>query len=306
MSQSVSKQSAAMFYEELSEKALQFGFIAIGFSRPNTPLHFERFQKWINEAEMGDISYLKRHLDLRKEPERLLSGLKAIISLAYPYPSSKPTSPDGYSAARYTTPKEKDYHIRLRGLGKQLCAFIKNRFPESRCRVCVDSAPILERSFAAESGVGFIGKNNMLIVPGYGSYCFLVELLTTATFSIPFPRPIENKCLSCTKCIDSCPSGALNAPFRLDVSKCLSYLTIEFKGTIDKQAAGKMGSVFFGCDTCQEVCPFNKKEPPVVSLPSTDDILSMDEIGFTSVMGKTAFERAGLKKLKSNIRLIRQ
>jgi len=268
--------------------------------------HFERFQKWINEAEMGDISYLKRHLDLRKEPEKLLIGLKAVISLAYPYPSSKPTSPDGYSAARHTTPKEKDYHIRLRGLGKQLCAFIKDRFPESRCRVCVDSAPILERSFAAESGVGFIGKNNMLIIPGYGSYCFLVELLTTATFSIPSPRPTENKCFSCTKCIDSCPSGALKAPFCLDVSRCLSYLTIEYKGTIDRQAAEKMGSVFFGCDACQEVCPFNKKEPPVVSLPSTDDILSMNEVDFTSTMGKTAFERAGLKKLKSNIRLIRQ
>ena len=255
---------------------------------------------------MGDISYLKRHVDLRKEPEKLLSNLKAIISLAYPYPANKPTTPDGYSAARYTTPKEKDYHISLRGLGKQLCVFIKGRFPESRCRVCVDSAPILERSFAAESGVGFIGKNNMLIVPGYGSYCFLVEILTTATFSMPSPKPIENKCSSCTKCIDSCPSGALKAPFCLDVSKCLSYLTIEFKGTVAKKAAEKMGSVFFGCDTCQEVCPFNKKEPPVVSLPSTGDILSMDEVAFASVMGKTAFERAGLKKIKSNIRLIRQ
>ena len=306
MPQSVSKKPTAMFGKELIENALKLGFIAVGFSRPNIPLHFERFVKWINEVEMGDISYLKRHLDLRKEPERLLNGLKAIISLAYPYPANKPTTPDGYSAARYTTPQEKDYHIRLRGFGKQLCLFIKEHFPESRCRVCVDSAPILERSFAAESGIGFIGKNNMLIVPGYGSYCFLVEILTTATFSIPSPKPIENKCSSCTKCIDSCPSGALKEPFFLDASKCLSYLTIEFKGNIDKQSAEKMGNVFFGCDACQEACPFNKNGSPVVSLPSTDDILSMDEVDFTSAMGKTAFERAGLKKLKQNISLIRQ
>jgi len=306
MPHSVSKKSTAMFSNELSEKALKLGFIAIGFSRPVAPLHFEIFQKWINEIEMGDISYLKRHVDLRKKPEKLLSGLKAIISLAYPYPASKPTTPDGYSAARYTTPKEKDYHIRLRRLGKQLCVFIKERFPESHCRICVDSAPILERSFAAASGIGFIGKNNMLIIPGYGSYCFLVEILTTATFSMPSSTSIENRCYSCTKCIDSCPSGALKAPFCLDVSRCISYLTIEHKGTITQQTAKNMGNVFFGCDICQEVCPFNKKGSPVVSLPSTEDILSMNEDEFTNTLGKTAFERAGLKKLKYTIGLIRQ
>lgn len=295
-----------MFIKEFNKKASSLGFIATGFSRPKTPLYFEEFQKWINKFKMGDLEYLKRNLDIRKEPEKLLKELKIIISLAYPYPSEKPTTPDGYSAARYTTPAEKDYHIRMKALGKQLCGFIKGHFPESRSRVYVDSAPILERSFAAESGVGFIGKNNMLIIPGYGSYCFLVEILTTAEFSIPPSHAMENMCYSCTKCIDSCPSGALSSPFCLDPSKCISYLTIEYKGNITKQTAKRMKNVFFGCDTCQEVCPFNKKVLPVVSLPPTNDILSMDEVDFERSMGDSAFKRSGLKKLQHNISLIKQ
>jgi len=295
-----------MFIKEFGERALKLGFIAIGFSRPNTPLHFEKFKKWINRFEMGDLGYLKRNLDIRKEPERLLKGLKVVISLAYPYPANKPTTADGYSAARYTTPTEKDYHARMKALGKQLCGIIKSHFPESRSRVCIDSAPILERSFAAASGIGFIGKNNMLIVPGYGSYCFLVEIFTNAEFSIPSPRAIENRCYSCTKCIDSCPSGALKSPFCLDPSKCISYLTVEYKGNVTKQTAKKMGNVFFGCDTCQEVCPFNKNGLPVVCLPASGDILSMDEVTFESSMGESAFKRAGLKKLQYNLSLIKQ
>lgn len=295
-----------MFIKEFSEKALKLGFIATGFSRPKTPLYFEKFTKWINQFEMGDLGYLKRNLDIRKEPERLLKDLKIVISLAYPYPANKPTTNDGYSAARYSNPTEKDYHIKMKALGKRLCGLIQSRFPESRSRVCVDSAPILERSFAAASGIGFIGKNNMLIVPEYGSYCFLVEILTTAEFSIPSSHAIENRCYSCTKCIDSCPSGALKSPFCLDPSKCFSYLTIEYKGDITKQTAKKMGNVFFGCDICQEVCPFNKNGSPVVCLPASDDIISMDEVDFESSMGESAFKRAGLQKLQHNISLIKQ
>ncbi len=287
-----------------TDKAKKLGFIAVGFSKPTTPLHFDFFCRWLKEIEIGNINYLKRNIDIRRDPPRLLEGLKTIISIAYPYPLSKPSTPDGYTTSRYSTPQEQDYHLRLRRLGKQLCAFITEIFPESKSRVCVDSAPILERSFAVMSGIGFIGKNNMLIVPGYGSYCFLVEILTTAQFPIPSFEVPENRCGSCTKCIDMCPTGALKAPFYIDVSKCLSYLTIESKDNIDKEAAGKMGNTFFGCDVCQEVCPFNKSDLPIVSLPTTDAILSMTEIDFKKIFGKTAFERAGLEKLKRNIKAL--
>jgi epoxyqueuosine reductase len=285
-------------------KAKKLGFIAVGFSKPTTPLYFDFFCHSLKEIEIGNMNYLKRNLDIRRDPLKLLKGLTTIISLAYPYPASKPSTPDGYTTSRYSTPQEADYHLRLKKLAKQLCAFITEIFPETKSRVCVDSVPILERSFAEMSGIGFIGKNNMLIVPGFGSYCFLVEILTTAQFTIPLVNGVENRCGSCTKCIDMCPTGALKAPFYIDASQCLSYLTIESKDRVDKKTAKKMGNTFFGCDVCQEVCPFNKKESGVVALPSTKEILAMTEIDFKTIFGKTVFERAGKEKLKKNIQAL--
>lgn len=286
------------------DKAKDLGFIAIGFARPGIPLHFEFFCRWLRDVEVGDMSYLRKHIDIRGDPAKLLEGTQTIISLAYPYPAAKPLTPDGYAASRYSTPDQDDYHLRLRNSGKELSTFISELFPGSLSRVCVDSAPILERSFAEASGIGFIGKNNMLIVPGYGSYCYLVEILTTARFPIPTFKGHKNECGSCTRCIDSCPTGALKAPFCLDVSRCLSYLTVESKGDIDPDAAGKIGNTFFGCDVCQEVCPFNGQERGIVSLPSTGDILAMSESEFNIAFWRTAFKRAGLEKLKSNIRAL--
>jgi epoxyqueuosine reductase len=286
------------------EVARELGFIAVGFTRPDTPLHFEFFRRWLRDVELGDISYLRTHMDIRGDPTRLLEATHTIISLAYPYPAAKPSTPDGYAASRYSTPDRDDYHLRLRNAGKELSTVVSRLFPGSNTRVCVDSAPILERSFAEASGIGFIGKNNMLIVPGHGSYCYLVEILTTARFPIPAFKGHENQCGSCTSCIDSCPTGALKAPFFLDVTRCLSYLTVESKGDIDRDAAWKMGNTFFGCDVCQEACPFNGQERGIVTLPSTGEILAMSESEFKGTFGRTAFERPGLEKLKRNIRAL--
>jgi epoxyqueuosine reductase len=293
-----------MINQALTERAKELGFITVGFSKPQTPIHFDLFLGWLEDSAVGDMKYLKRNVGLRKDPGRLLDGLQTIISLAYPYPASKPSTPYGYAASRYTTPQKEDYHLRLRRLTKQLTTLITESFPGSRSRICIDSAPILERSFAVTSGIGFFGKNNMLIVPGYGSYFFLVEILTTAPFQIPPVMEMESRCGTCTKCIEACPTGALKAPFHIDVSRCLSYLTIEARHDIDKELARKMGNTFFGCDVCQEVCPFNKDEDPTVSLPSTDRIIQMSEGDFKRTFGKTAFERAGLNKLKRNIRAL--
>lgn len=293
-----------MINQAFIDRAKDLGFIAIGFSEPDTPIYFDFFLHWLREVEIGDMAYLKRNIDFRRNPKRLLDGLNTIISLAYLYPASKPSTPDGYTASRYSTPTEEDYHIRLRRSGKQLCKFINDIFPESHSRVFVDSGPILERSFAVTSGIGFIGKNNMLIVPGHGSYCFLAEIFTTAQFPVPSFKETGNMCGSCTECIDNCPAGALKAPFYIDVCKCLSYLTIESKDDIDKLTARKMGNTFFGCDVCQEVCPFNRSNLPVVSIPSTDTILGMTELDFKRTFGKTAFERTGREKLKKNIKVL--
>jgi len=293
-----------MINQALTEKAKALGFIATGFSKPRTPIHLDFFLAWLEDIEVGDMTYLKRNVDIRKHPGQLLDGLQTIISLAYPYPATKPSTPDGYAASRYTAPQKEDYHPRLRRLTKQLCTLIAEAFPTSRSRVCVDSAPIMERSFAVTGGIGFVGKNTMLIVPGHGSYCFLVEILTTAPFQIPPVMEMESRCGTCTKCIEVCPTGALKAPFHIDVSRCLSYLTIEAKHGIDKKVAEKMGNTFFGCDVCQEVCPFNRAEDPTIALPSTERIVQMSEYDFRRTFGKTAFERAGLNKLKGNIKAL--
>ena len=280
--------------------------MAVGFSLPGAPLFLDRFCDWIAARKYGEMTWIKRHLELRKNPKMLLKDCRTIITLAYPYSSNKPCTPDGFSVARYTEPDKIDYHYRLRKSAKRLVQGIQKRFPKTRSRVCVDSAPILERSFAYASGIGFIGKNNMLIIPGYGSYLFLVEILTTALITFPLAEPVNNQCGSCTRCVDACPTGALEKPYSLNASRCLSYLTIEYKGEINSESAQKMGNCFFGCDICQEVCPFNKKEPTGrVLIPSTYEILNMDEDDFKERFGKTAFARAGLTKIKNNIRVLK-
>ncbi len=288
------------------ENAKDLGFVAIGFSRPERPLFFKQYCEWIAAGKQGQMSWLERHLDIRENPRMLLADCKAVISLAYPYPSEKPCTPDGLTAARYSQPDKDDYHDRLRKLCMESARELTDHYPESKTRVCVDSAPIMERSFAYASGIGFVGKNNMLIVPGYGSYIFLVEILTTAPLNIPKAEKMENQCASCTLCIDACPTGALEKPFSINASRCLSYLTIEHNGTKESKTGVKMGDCFLGCDVCQEVCPFNKgSSSRIVSLPVTDDIMAMDQKDFNDTFKKTAFKRAGLDRIKNNIAAIR-
>jgi epoxyqueuosine reductase len=293
--------------QELREKAISFGFTAIGFSRARRPPFFDQFSKWIAAGRQGEMGWLGKRPVLRENPKMLLEGCETVISLAYPYASAKPCTPDNFSAARYCEPRKRDYHDRLRELARKLAWDIEKKHPGTKTRVCVDSAPILERSFAHASGIGFIGKNNMLIIPGKGSYIFLTEILTTAPLPFSQAQAMENRCGSCTLCIDACPTGALEHPFSLDASKCLSYLTIENQGEVGGKTGRIMGDCFFGCDVCQEECPFNEEEAGTdLSLPSTDKILDMNDEDFKRDFGKTAFARAGLKKIKSNIRAARR
>ena len=286
----------------LIEQAKDLGFVAIGFSRPGKPIFFDRFSEWIFSGRHGEMAWMERHLAIRRDPTKLFRGCRTIISLAYPYSGEKPCTPEGFSVARYTEPPKEDYHLRVKKLAKILCRSIKDEYPGARTRICVDSAPILERSFAFSSGMGFMGKNNMLIIPGHGSFLFLAEILTTAPIPHDKAVPMESLCGSCTRCIDACPTGALEAPYRIDASKCLSYLTIEKRGTITHDTGKKMGKCFFGCDVCQEVCPFNRGAGArTETLPSVDDILRMSHDDFRQTFGKTAFARAGLSKIRDNI-----
>ncbi|MCU0597398.1 MAG: DUF1730 domain-containing protein, partial [Desulfobacterota bacterium] len=152
------------------------GFIAVGFSRPNRPAHFDSFLSRLADRNHGDMAWLERNLDVRADPSKLLEGCQTIISLAYPYPNARHETEDGFRVARYADPSREDYHFRLTKLGEHLSGWIQRTHPESRARICVDSSPVLEKSIAWQSGIGFIGKNTLVVIPGYGSYFFLVEI----------------------------------------------------------------------------------------------------------------------------------
>jgi epoxyqueuosine reductase len=290
----------------LESFAKTLGFIAIGFSRPHQPPHFDSLLAWLASRKHGDMTWLERNLDLRADPSKLLEGCQTIISLAYPYPNARHETEDGYWVARYADPCREDYHSRLKKLGEELCGWVQESYPGSRARVCVDSSPVMEKSVAWQSGLGFIAKNTLLVVPGYGSYLHLVEILTSAAMQYPTIEPSENRCGSCTSCVEACPTGALEEPYHLDASKCLAYLTIEHKGDIPSALASEMRKCFLGCDRCQEVCPFNKEVLRVnKNMPSTDAILLMAEEDFVKRFGRTSLARPGLEKIKSNLRAAR-
>ena len=288
----------------IRQRAKSLGFVKIGFTLPRCPPFFDSFESWLSQKRYGDMDWISRHVELRKNPELLLKGCKTIISLAYPYSAKIPSSPDGLKAARFTEGLQEDYHSRLKRLGRILADFISEIFPGARNRICVDSAPVLERSIAYSAGLGFFGKNTMLIIPGFGSYFYLMEILTTA--SIPFKRvePIESMCGQCRRCLDACPTGALRAPYTHYADTCLSYLTIEWKGQLEPRLSKIMRRCILGCDICQEVCPFNKASSGTeIMLPRAKEILDMNEADFQSVFGKTAFARPGLHKIKTNVQV---
>ena len=292
---------------KIKDKAMELGFIGVGFSAPEKPLFFDRFTEWLSDEKNGDMSWMGRNVELREDPTRLLEGCRTIISLAFPHSAQKPCTVDGFTVSRYSQPRKDDYHYRLKNLCRELVGIIKKYDPISKSRICVDSAPILERSFAYSSGVGFFGKNNMLIIPGHGSYLYLGEILTSVPLEFSKPDLMESQCGPCTLCIDSCPTGALNKPYDMDASRCLSYLTIESKMTVDPEVGARMGNCFFGCDRCQEICPFNDVTPSRdISLPSTEEILNMTENEFKERFGKTARGRTRLERIKANISAVKK
>jgi epoxyqueuosine reductase len=286
-------------------KARSLGFVAVGFARPGRLANFDRFTAWLDQKKNADMCWLARNTNIREDPRKMLEGCRTIISLAYPYSFRKPETADGFCVARYTVPLEQDYHFRLKKLCREISAIIDEQYSDSRSRVCVDSAPLLERSIASIAGLGFVGKNNLLIIPGHGSYVYLAEILTTALIPFSPVEPIANQCGLCSHCLDACRNGALEKPFTLDASRCLSYLTVEYKGDLrtNPDLGTAMGKCFFGCDGCQEACPFNREKPQgEVVLPPTSELLNMEEKAFQERFGKTAFARSGLERLKRNIR----
>lgn len=245
----------------LRAEAVRIGFCRVGIAPAVPPPHHDAFQHWLTAGRAGVMQdWLTRHEPLRRDPANLLAGARSVIVLATDYPADRPAEsvPGRGRVARYAGGD--DYHDLLRERANVLGAWLEARVPGCRTRGVVDSAPLAERDYGLLAGLGWIGKNTMLIDPRAGSYFFLTALLTD--LDLPADVPLEtDHCGTCTACLDACPTGAFVEPRVLDAAKCISTLTIEDHGPVPGPLREGMADWVFGCDVCQEVCPWNRHAP---------------------------------------------
>ena len=251
--------------QKIHTRSKELGFDLVGISPAKDSETIDLYRKWLDNGYAGKMEYLKRHLPLKEDPRTLLKETKSVISLAMNYytidpPTDLSEDPSRGQISRYAWGD--DYHDVIRDKLQQLVEYIKTTTEsELHSRVFVDSGPILEREYAQKSGLGWIGKNTNLINWQTGSWYFLAEILISLELEYN-TEPVRGSCGTCTKCIDECPTDAILEPNVLDSRLCISYLTIELKDSIPKELRPQIGNLIFGCDICQEVCPWNSKAVP--------------------------------------------
>jgi epoxyqueuosine reductase len=245
---------------DLKEEAKGLGFPLIGVCPAFTPDDtIRRLRQWLAAGYAGQMSYIPERLPAYADPNRVLDGARSVVLLAFPYRTAEPepTQPGQGRIARYAW-GEADYHDVLHQRLKQLAAWLRERAPQAKVRGVVDSAPIMEREFAQLAGLGWIGKHTLLLNRTWGSYFFLAALLTDLELTCDEPF-VADHCGTCRACLDACPTDAFPSPYVLDATRCISYLTIELRESIPEPLRVGMGDWLFGCDICQEVCPWNRR-----------------------------------------------
>ncbi len=258
--------------QTLKTEANHLGFVLFGCSQPTVTADSERFEAWIEDGLSEGMPYLARQDSrlARKDPSLLLPGVRTVISLAAPYPlvskdPKKQSDPPQGRVASYACLE--DYHDGLHDLAAKLAKQLRILAPGSLTRVCVDTAPVLEKAYAHKAGLGWIGQNTLLFNPEYGSHLLLAEILTTLELP-PDPALTGDPCADCDLCLKACPTGALLGDRKMDSRRCLSYLTIENRAEIPIQFRQGLGNRVFGCDTCQQACPYNHIPfPPELQAP---------------------------------------
>jgi epoxyqueuosine reductase len=305
---------AADAKRRIEEKARELGFDAVGVARADEPLDddYARYEDFIDAGLHGTMAYVAEHREARRriDGEAIMVGAKSVICLARRYHRGGEGEGEGVvgGIARYA--RGRDYHTFLRRKLRQLAAFVRRLGPGVEARAVVDTAPVLERAWAARSGLGFVGKNGLIIVPGQGSYALLGEVVTT--LALPPGVPMRERCGACTRCLDACPTGAFVRPFVLDARRCVSYLSIEHRGPIDEALRPAMGGHLFGCDACQEACPFNATRPapasstePFAPLPAwkalrPEALLELEPGAWDEIAASSPLQRAGEAGLVRN------
>lgn len=306
----------------IQNETRKLGFAATGFAAVGPSRSFQRFQDWIAGGFAGEMTYLSKNTALRSDPRKVAPEAHSVIVVAARYLSFKGAglsanaslceTNQGHSAtylshfSNYV--RGQDYHDVIRAKLKTLEKFIAQRVSTPlTARICVDSAPVLERECAARAGVGWIGKQGNIIHPEFGSCLFLGELFVN--IDLEPSLPLKNECDDCRLCIDACPTGAILPDGLLDARHCISYLTVEYKGTIPCKLWPLMGSSLFGCDRCTAVCPWNRYGAEMVmpefgesnrALPSPEECLTMGEKDFIGCFSGSAVFRTGLERLQRN------
>ncbi len=296
----------------LKRKANNLGFLSCGISKA-VFLEEEatKLENWLNDGKHGKMKYMENHFDMRLDPRKLVPDAKSVISLSYNYFNENlQKDKDAPKISKYAYGN--DYHKVIKEKLKILFKELQKEFGDINGRVFIDSAPIMEKAWAAKSGLGWIGKNTNLISQKVGSFYFLAEIIVDLEFE--YDTPVTDHCGSCTACIDSCPTGALVKPYEIDASKCISYLTIELKDEIPSEFNGKMDNWAFGCDVCQDVCPWNrfsrKHNEPLFN--PNQEMMKMrkkeweelTEETFEVIFKNSAVKRTKYKGLKRNISFI--
>jgi epoxyqueuosine reductase len=285
------------------------GFTAVGFSKAERlETEEQRLEQWLSEGRHGEMGYLERNFDKRLDPTLLVPGTKTVISLLYNhFTEQRQEDPEAPRISSYAFGE--DYHYVVKWKLKELLKWMRRDWGNIEGRAFVDSAPIMERAWAARSGLGWIGKHGLMLNKEGGSHFFLGELLVD--LDLPADGAVTDHCGTCTRCIDACPTGAIIRPQVLDGSKCISYFTIELRDALPEPMAGRFENWMFGCDICQEVCPWNRhatphNEPAFAPKPellrmTRKDWVDLQEETFDTLFKKSPVQRTGYAGLKRNI-----
>ncbi|MGE3107286.1 MAG: tRNA epoxyqueuosine(34) reductase QueG [Phycisphaerales bacterium] len=328
---------------EIVAACRSLGFALAGITPALRTSRGQHLRDWLADGRHGDMAWLRETADIRADPELFLPGARSILIVADRYAprhgaraAERADAPGGAAQGRIALYAQGlDYHAVMKKRLHALADALRARFPRHQYRAFVDSAPVLEREHAARAGLGFIGKHTLLINPSLGSYLLLGGIITTLALEGDSVArglagepsasgvPATESCGSCTRCIDACPTGAIT-PYSVDARRCISYLTIEHAGAIEPEFQRAMGEWLFGCDVCQEVCPFNQERAGAANRTSGEagpgaihpaysprrrslpvlDVLAWDQARFTSESAGTAFKRATLDMMKRNARLV--
>ena len=284
----------------IKEEAQRLGFLSCGISKAGfLEQEAPRLENWLNNQMNGQMIYMENHFDKRLNPTLLVDGAKSVISLLLNYYPSELQNGNSYKISKYAYGQ--DYHHVIKEKLKELLHFIQSEIGEVSGRAFVDSAPVLDKAWAAKSGLGWVGKNSNLITQKVGSFYFIAELIID--LELEYDSPTTDHCGSCTACLDACPTEAIVAPYVVDGSKCISYFTIELKDNLPQEMKGKFDDWMFGCDVCQDVCPWNRFSKPHNEplFQTNSDILNFSKSDWEEITVDTfqkVFKNSAVKRTK--------